>query len=501
MGGCPAKLSTVNPHPSNFCGVDDVLGMETDVNGSCFFDGSAHIFCNGVGDPSTGDVIGGSLQTCFGEFQGSTEWTNIGNGGPCGVCSNCDGVAVGSGDFSCPLPGCSWPGHKQRCRRDAFHGDPLTCCRRSVTKSDTDTTNVCFENGTKLKTCDPANRGFTNKGCVNPMATYCSDDTDGGIVNKWSGLPQDKDCLRFVQENPGDESQYGAVVGDMVNKYLLTENKPITSAASDGTNHDPFIDQIVKVCRLAPGACDEVLKQKCKDVTREQMGTNINLANLCGCFMDDDQYKKFASFGVDRICDPICTIGSTVKPANPSSPVTKKEFLKCSQSICVIDDVTIKLIGSAAGAVSFTQACGNCGVGNKDSSSCRCYISDTTVEAVNSLIKDVNFNQQCGNNSICSVTQPDGTQKEVDCGTGTPTSNSGGAGGTNDSTNASTYWIVLIILVIIGVMIIIVFIVRRSKPPRTTTQTSQLTQAPSSKPLVARGPRPPSYTRAPTTII
>jgi hypothetical protein len=265
----------------------------------------------------------------------------------------------------------------------------------------------------------------------------------------------------------------------MVDEYLNVQNNPITSAASDGANHDPFIDQIVTICRSAPGACDAALTTKCQGVTRDALGNNINLANLCGCFMPSNQYEQYAGFGVTRICDPVCSLGTSVKPVDPSSPPKNATFESCNQSICVIDDVTVKLLSSVGGNVTFSQACGNCSAGNNSGSSCQCFISDTTVQAVDSLIGSVSFQQACGATTTCYQKQPDGVELQVNCSSGTPTNTKGGSGGTP----SAAIWIILVILAIIFIIILVyVFWPRK---PKETVIIQQTSSSASSAPLIS----------------
>lgn len=447
--GC-SDQATANPEPENFCGDGDAIGMIQDVDRSCFFSTQPGQFC-----PETGIAHD---QWCFGVVNGSTEWTELGNGAPCGVCSSCRGLEQGTGDGLCGFGSgsCSWGGSRFRCRRDAFNGDPLTCCRRS--KSIQGSTLFCFEDSTKAKTCDPQFRGFDKPACVPLMADFCSNDSEEQMTAKWTGTAQNKDCLRYVSENSGNLGFYGDVIEAMVTRYLITENNPITSPQSDGANHDPFIDVIVQVCRENAGACDDVLTQKCTGVTREQLGANVNLANLCGCFLNDSEYTKFSSFGVDRVCDPLCVIGSSVKPLDTST-FNPAQFQQCQDTICIIDDVTIQLLAnSVSGDITFSQICGSCSDGSGNGS-CRCYITDASVQAVNSLVGDVEFEQQCGGAPQCweSTGVPGTPLTQIDCETGQEIETSAGGGGiiTNNSSIGTTLWIVFGVLFVLLIILIL----------------------------------------------
>lgn len=457
--GC-SDQATANPEPQNYCGDGDAIGMLADVPNSCFFTTEPGSFCGGAGIPHG--------QWCFGTVNGSTEWTHVGNGAGCGVCSACKGLEQGPGNGLCGYGSgsCSWGGARYRCRRDAFNGDPLRCCRNS--KSIQGAALYCFESSSKAKTCNPIYRGFGQPSCVPLMADYCSNDSEEAMTAKWVGTAQTKDCLRYVSENAGNLGFYGDVIESMVTRYLLTENKPITSPTSDGALHDPFIDTIVQVCRENAGACDDVLLQKCAGVTREQLGQNVNLANLCGCFLDDAEYTKFSSFGVDRVCDPLCVIGSSVKPLNTET-FNPAEFLACQDSICIIDDITIQVLAnSVTGDITFSQVCGSCS-GGQSTGSCRCYVTDVTVQAINSLVGDVAYEQQCGGAPQCweSTGVPGTPLTQVDCATGEATDQSSQSTGNI----GITLWIVLGVLFVLLLFLITISYVQRNRSSTSTFES------------------------------
>lgn len=451
MGGGCSSQSRVNPFPENICGDGDFIGMTKDVLDACFFSTEVGKYCDGT------------QQSCFGSSQGATEWVPAGAGANCGVCSGCKGKEQGSGNGACGFGRtCSWAGKRQKCARVAFNGDPLKCCRRS--KFIQGSSLFCFDDDSKIRTCDPQFRGFAQPSCVPVMAGYCSNDSEEPYRDKWVGNATTKDCRRFVQENAGKLDFYGPVIGAMITRYLITDNNPITSFETNGSNHDPFIETIIEVCRENPGACDDILTQKCQGVTREQLSNNVNLANLCGCFMADIEYEAYSQFGIERECDPVCALGSSVKLHNTSTN-NPAEFIECNQSICVIDDVTINILAnSVAGDVTFSQACGSC-AGN-DGSSCRCYINDTSINAINSLIGDVTFEQACGGTPLCykSASVVGAPPISIDCETGEEIERQV-VGNTIDPTNKrNILWAIAAGL--IGVVLLIILVITSgSKPP------------------------------------
>jgi hypothetical protein len=449
--GCSSS-ATANPFPENFCTDNDTIGMLADVDRACFFTTAIGSYCSGL------------FQTPFGFINGSSEWILAGPGVGCGVCSSCQGMEQGSGNGLCGYGSgsCSWGGVRMRCKRVGFNGNPLRCCRRS--KAIQGPTYWCFDDQSKARTCDPGYRGFSQPSCIGLMTNFCSNDTETAYKNKWTGTPATKDCLRYVQETAGQLSFYGPVISGMVERYLITENKPITSLETDGTNHDPFITTILKLCRENAGACDTILKQKCADVNREQLSNNVNLAGLCGCFMKDSEYAKFSQFGITRECDPVCALGTSVHIYDTNSGENAK-FKECNQSICVIDDVTINILaGSVTGDINFSQACSSC-AGTQGTSTCRCFISDTNITAINSLIGDVSFSQQCGGTPLCyrSAEVLGAPPVQVDCITGVDT-NTQTETASNRAATVRPLWIVFAVLAVILVGVFLYSITRPPEP-------------------------------------
>lgn len=482
--GCAAS-ATSNALPENFCGNGDSIGMLADVDQACFFSTDVGNYCDGT------------VQRPFGYVNGSSEWILAGPGSGCGVCSSCKGLEQGNGSGLCGFGSgsCSWAGVRQRCKRIAFNGNPLTCCRRSrFIQGDT---LFCFDDGSKARTCDPQYRGFAQPSCVGLMAQYCSDDTETSYKSKWVGTPASRDCLRFVQENAGKLDFYGPVIEAMVRRYLVTDGNKITSVQTDGANYDPFVTTVLSVCRSNPGACDAILKQKCAGVTREQLSNNVNLAGLCGCFMPDLQYASFSQFGISRECDPVCALGTSVH-LHDGTTNNPAKFLECKQTVCVIDDVTINILAnSVVGDVSFSQACSSCS-SNNGTGSCRCYITDTTVTAINSLIGNVNFEQQCGNTPLCYKSAPvvGAPPIQIDCQTGVEVATTKSTSSANSGT-LRTLWIVLGVLILLVIVIIIFSSTRPPEPtppiliPGTPAQQARpllaSNRSSSSRPMLKRG--------------
>lgn len=313
--------------------------------------------------------------------------------------------------------------------------------------------------------------------CSQVMALYCStsDDQDLTYTQKWQGDELTSPCRRFVALNLGNQRQYVPVVDAYVRRYLLTERKAITYASQGSQIYDPAIEDVVKVCSSYVGGCDNTLSAVCSGFTAQELGGNPNQARLCGCFMAPAEYDKSGGvFGVGKECSPTCLLQSAVKPRDPSN---QTDFLRCKQSICIIDDVTINILGkSTAGNISFNQACSSCSGGPNSSSSCVCNISDVSITAVESTIKDTSFVQQCGGPSQvrCFKRDINGVPRPIPCDNLDPAKSNNTTTTSLTSSRLRTILIVsIIVIVVIIIIVIVVLLLRRNQPsvyrPASTT--------------------------------
>lgn len=289
--------------------------------------------------------------------------------------------------------------------------------------------------------------GANDPGCPTVMTSYCSTDELLGdtYIEKWQGGSSSSECRRFVDFNAGNQAQYVSTVDGLARRYLITDSNPITYPQQGSLIYDPRIETVITTCQDYPGGCDDVLDQVCSGYTRADLANNPNLAKLCGCFMADAQYDNYAgSFGVKKICDPACVLQSAVKPKDVSNQFIT---LSCDQTVCVIDDVNISILGkSNVGDITFAQACGSCSGG----AGCTCNISDISISAVESTVKNINFSQQCGSVN-CFKSDANGVPIKVECGTGATTS-----GGTSATTSPKAFLSNTIILIIIVVLIVLI---------------------------------------------
>jgi hypothetical protein len=300
--------------------------------------------------------------------------------------------------------------------------------------------------------------------CSQVMALYCSTSDDQGLTytEKWQGDELTSPCRRFVALNLGNQRQYVPVVDAYVRRYLLTERRAISYPAQGSQLYDPAIADVIAVCSAYPGSCDNVLQNVCSGFTSQELGGNPSEASLCGCFLSSAEFdKEGGAFGVPRECSSTCLLQSAVKPRDLTDQTS---FLRCKQSICIIDDVTINILGkSTAGNISFNQACSSCGNGG----SCVCSISNVSITAVESTIKDTSFLQQCGGiqNLRCFKKDINGIPRSVPCTNLDPATTNPTTTTSLTSSRLRTILIIsIIVIVVIIIIVIVVLLLRRNQP-------------------------------------
>lgn len=303
--------------------------------------------------------------------------------------------------------------------------------------------------------------------CVPIMTNYCRTDELIGdtYIEKWQGDEITSNCRKYTALNAGNQAQYVPVVDGYVRRYLVTDGNDITYAQQGSLVYDPAIEDIIEVCQTYPGGCDNVLDQVCAGFTRDDLKENPNLGKLCGCFMTDGEYDKYTgAFGVQKICDPACVLQSAVKPRDPANQFVT---LNCGQSICVIDDVTISILGkSTTGDITFAQSCASCTGG----AGCTCNISDISITSVESTLGNISLDQACGSKPNCFQRDANGIPRPVPCSALEP-----GGGTSTGSGFITTRTLIIIIVSIIAFIILIIVIAlllrRRQETPSYRPQT------------------------------
>lgn len=331
-------------------------------------------------------------------------------------------------------------------------------------------------------TCDPEDQNY-NLHCSNTVVGYCIEGRD------WPSDPPNSKTTRKnwnrttggVNLTPSQFTSIGGICDIFLNQLRAsgkTENNKSVSAnfvqrmanrhfkvdgvspnAGMETANGKFNTLIYDNCLAEQGGtCKVQLTDACKIFTRQDVADNLDnttFHNLCGCHLPQDEYDKFDSTGlITRECDPLCTPTEVLKPKDAD----------CTQTNCVINNVTISIQESdLGGGISFTQICPGCTADNNGdygSSTCSCYIGDITISGYNSDIAgDIKLEQVCG---TCFELPPDGNAanaKEVSCSDGSAAGSTGAAGDINNISEQLSKNKKLFLGIVIGIIILLVIIV------------------------------------------
>jgi len=247
----------------------------------------------------------------------------------------------------------------------------------------------------------------------------------------------------IAEYNPAELSRVQADIVSLFQSYLSTNI--ITDDVTDPA-YTPFQNTLLNLCLSPnlPGVCNTFLANDfCQGLSRTQISDSPVLTDFCGCYAPINQ--NYITYTNDPACDTLCHREDTVQLANPSTGV----FQTCSNSICVIDDVSIIVNQSSTGGINFEQICGGC---SQTSSPCECIISGVSITAIADQVGiEESFSQVCGANSICLQINPDESVTPVPCSSINP--NPPGP------TNSTTIPIAVVIIVIIVIVVLIISLV------------------------------------------
>lgn len=310
---------------------------------------------------------------------------------------------------------------KVRCIRNGFSANPAQCCLQDVGKNITNKkTPACFTKDTygNVSTCHPIYRDATGPGCSPYIDKICLGYTDelamGGNTttgytnwkdlwtkNAYDNTKLDTDtlkipCVRIMyrlmtsgdKNNPGydvsqDVDQFSnlpsgiispegyfratQIVEKALQKYIdestnHDKNNLLRASDSDSTQDGLFTEIIWKLCYSNPGLCSSKLKELCQDVKSEDIANNPTMAKWCGCYMSDSEYDKYVNdYKINKECTPFCNRPEAI----PLVDQNGIDVLDCKQSVCVMDDITLKFVDTKFnGAINFSQLCNSCSQGN-----------------------------------------------------------------------------------------------------------------------------------------
>lgn len=177
------------------------------------------------------------------------------------------------------------------------------------------------------------------------------------------------------------------------------------------TADDPFVSKAVSLCSMYPGLCSDILGGTsnspgvCNNYTindlnpsnwtgRQNDPYGLNLLQTCGCFLQSNNYLPLSNISIP--CNTVCRFPGTIPLANANGTAAT-----CENTTCVIDNVTVDIINSNAGAVNLTQTCNQCNSSNP----CTCYFSNININD-NNTISPILLSQIETNCDLCYTFDP-----------------------------------------------------------------------------------------------
>lgn len=221
----------------------------------------------------------------------------------------------------------------------------------------------------------------------------------------------EQDCTEYLRNLDDDEkSQYFETLFTNFysdNSGIYLPNTEFQRNQIPSRNDIEFQYLLIDICNSDNNGkfCRPYLLDHCIQYSRIDT-ENLIVKKLCGCYLDSNKYDG----SVGRACDFICTGYDTIRYYEEGSDYASA----CISNVCVIDSVTVTVINSNAGDITFNQICPYCA----GSSNCKCVINDINIITQNSSIGKVEINQECSEtDSTCFETSIDGIRREVPCET------------------------------------------------------------------------------------
>ena len=304
---------------------------------------------------------------------------------------------------------CAISGQRIECRRNAFNADPIPCCFMDYEcANDNGIEDACWQTSDRRKTCDPRYRNLSSKTCLEKIKPYCTGEKLFAGQNNWmeawipnSGVDVNsgedtatvntesnkrflkQPCLRALARAVYDDSGgvctweeiekldifqglikpdgllwAQEVLDSILDRYTKEFGSPIGKINQDGyLGSSDFLDFYYGLCKKFPFICQRSLGNLCASVKKEDMIEGPELLKWCGCYMKDSEYKEYEKFSIDRQCTPTCNSQGNI-------PLVGEDNIPliCTQTTCIIDDLSINLARvSNPDGVDFNQICNSCG--------------------------------------------------------------------------------------------------------------------------------------------
>lgn len=380
-------------------------------------------YCNNIGDKdSNGNPEWGAYKSNDGRLKGAA-YAFRGSGGSIpdaslenvnNTCHYNDCDQKTSLDFSsgCCRGCCAIIGTRVLCQRNTYAADPVVCCFLDDScKSQDNNQDTCFQTPNKRKTCSPYYRNLKSQNCLDAIKPYCSGDKlfagqnhwmemwlpdsqvdvnsgrDGNVNEESSDGSQQRymkqPCLRAlaraVYNDSGNvctweqftkldsfqgvidsagKSWADDVLNSIFSKYIKEFGSPIASINQDGyLQSSSFLDFYWNLCNTFPALCQTSLRNFCSKIKVEDLIEKPEAIKWCGCYMNDDQYTEYEKFSINKECTPYCNMKGNI-------PLVEEDYTTkvCTQTTCIIDDVSIKLANVInPDGFNFNQLCNSCG--------------------------------------------------------------------------------------------------------------------------------------------
>lgn len=211
--------------------------------------------------------------------------------------------------------------------------------------------------------------------------------------------------------------------------------------------YDSFQEVLLDACTLPQfgiqGVCRKAAIKMCQQCTRTDIINSSSVLRVCGC--EPPALDPIVYPDVKRECDPLCAQSLVSKWRDEKTGDVKT----CNDTVCVIDEVSIKASQSTIGGIEFSQVCPQC----SKTQQCKCIIDSNLANLSGTgIIDSVTLRQYCGANSIClSIDKVSQRVDVVPC----ESSINPPQARTYKSTIPLWAWIIAVIIFIVGIIVVI----------------------------------------------
>lgn len=193
-----------------------------------------------------------------------------------------------------------------------------------------------------------------------------------------------------------------SLMRDFINKFN-TEAKPLHIPSIRWSSSYHEVQEILyELAMKYPIVMDDALYEICQDFSMEDLESSTDLTNWCGCHLSPVEYQNYATiFGLQKECAPTCTAEGTIPGINGEGKADR-----CTQSVCIINDVNFTASQSKLGNLSITQLCTHC----KSRDSCKCVIDGVDISKIDGSIKAV---QELCTTTLCTIQNPSNPNTKI----------------------------------------------------------------------------------------